>query len=137
MTENEFFRYFREHPRPVSFWDIESGCDLPVVLGENDYIVYCWRYAGDLFAKIGMSRAGSFFARISMAKTHDHRDVELLGVERYKDRVDALDRETYWLGRLNRCRPDREWIKLDEDGWWCLSGFEDWWDLDYFRILAR
>ena len=105
-------------------------------LEKNDYIVYCWRYEGDAFAKIGMSRAGSFWNRLGQAQTNDYRDVELLGIRKCNSRENAIVLEQTLLNNtFVRHRPDREWVYINQAVWDWLDRLPVKVNTEYFRDL--
>ena len=106
-------------------------------LQPNDYIVYCWRYEADTFAKIGISKASYFWKRVTRAQTHDYRDVELLGVQKCIDKNSALALESNLLNdKLVRHRPDREWIYLEKKAWDWLGALPERFTLRDFKQLS-
>ena len=86
---------------------------------DEDYdLVYAWRWSGDnTCAKIGVStRIHLLKSRLDAASTyHPTDDPVLIGVMRCRTREQALDEEWGFLnGFLERTRPDREWVIIDE-----------------------
>lgn len=85
--------------------------------GDEDYdVVYAWRWVGDdTCAKIGVSTLSGLESR--MASTyHPTDDPVLIGVMKCRSREEAEDNEWYFLNEaLERTRPDREWIIIDEE----------------------
>ena len=106
-------------------------------LQPDDYIVYCWRYEAGLFAKIGVSKAGYFSKRVSRAQTYSCHDVELLGVQKCKDKKSAGVLEKQLLNeKLVRHRPDREWIYLEKKAWDWLAALPECFTLSDFKQLS-
>ncbi|MDE0084447.1 MAG: tetratricopeptide repeat protein [Candidatus Poribacteria bacterium] len=88
-------------------------------LKREQYFVYAWRYEGDAIAcKIGKSSVGAFWGRTAPARTHDYRDIEILGIQLCDSEADAKSQEKYLRNkRFERVRPDREWVYLTDDVW--------------------
>lgn len=84
--------------------------------GEHRYFVYAWRWCGDDgFAKIGRTRNGLKGVENRMVTTyHPTDDPVLLGVRECADAEESHKTEQYLLNGLERTRPDREWVEIDE-----------------------
>ena len=84
--------------------------------GEHRYFVYAWRWCGDeRFAKIGRTRNGLKGVKKRMVTTyHPTDDPVPLGVRKCTDMEESHKTEQYILNRLERARPDREWVEIDE-----------------------
>ena len=84
--------------------------------GEHRYFVYAWRWCGDAgFAKIGRTRNGLKGVENRMVTTyHPTDDPVLLGVRECADAEESHKTEQYILNGLERTRPDREWVEIDE-----------------------
>lgn len=84
--------------------------------GEHRYFVYAWRWCGDEgFAKIGRTRNGLKGVENRMVTTyHPTDDPVLLGVRECADAEESHKTEQYILNGLERTRPDREWVEIDE-----------------------
>ena len=84
--------------------------------GEHRYFVYAWRWCGDeRFAKIGRTRNGLKGVEKRMVTTyHPTDDPVPLGVRECADAEESHKTEQYILNGLDRTRPDREWVKIDE-----------------------
>ncbi len=83
--------------------------------GEDLDIVYAWRWSGDdMYAKIGVSKMTLLKDRMA-ATYHPTDDPVLIGVMKCPDRETAEAIENAILNSiLQRTRPDREWIIIDE-----------------------
>ena len=84
---------------------------------EEDYdVVYAWRWSGDdTCAKIGVSTLSLLESRL-VATYHPTDDPVLIGVMKCRTPEEAKDNEWYFLNEaLERTRPDREWIIIDEE----------------------
>lgn len=83
----------------------------------DDAVVYAWRWSGDdTCAKIGKSDSVSNLPQRRMLKTyHPTDDVVLIGVMLCSSKLEAIDNEKYFLDTLERTRPDREWVIVDEE----------------------
>ena len=78
------------------------------------YLVYVWRWSGDdSCAKIGESTIVDLDSRMA-ATYHPKDDPILLGVMECRNREEAKYIEKSLLDRLQRTRPDREWVIIDE-----------------------
>ncbi len=84
--------------------------------GEHRYFVYAWRWCGDeRFAKIGRTRNGLKGVENRMVTTyHPTDDPVPLGVRECADAEESHKTEQYILNGLERTRPDREWVEIDE-----------------------
>jgi len=84
--------------------------------GEHRYFVYAWRWSGDdTCAKIGVSTLSLLKFRL-VATYHPTDDPVLIGVMKCRSREESEDNEWYFLNEaLERTRPDREWIIIDEE----------------------
>lgn len=84
--------------------------------GEHRYFVYAWRWCGDeRFAKIGRTRNGLKGVKKRMVTTyHPTDDPVPLGVRKCADAEESHKTEQYILNGLERTRPDREWVEIDE-----------------------
>lgn len=84
--------------------------------GEHRYFVYAWRWSGDEgSAKIGRTRNGLKGVKKRMLTTyHPTDDPVPLGVRECADAEESHKTEQYILNGLERTRPDREWVKIDE-----------------------
>lgn len=84
---------------------------------DEDYdIVYAWRWSGDkTCAKIGVSKMSLLKSRLRKTY-HSTDDPVLIGVMLCRTREQAKDEEWSFLndGFLERVRPDREWVIIDE-----------------------
>ena len=87
-------------------------------VGGDFPIVYVWRWSNDdTYAKIGHSESitGLEF-RINPAKTyHPTDDPILIGFMRGRSVESVKELEKYFLDELERTRPDREWVIIDEE----------------------
>ena len=85
--------------------------------GEHRYLVYAWRWSGDEgFAKIGRTRNGLKGVKDRMVTTyHPTDDPVLLGVRKCADLEKSHNTEQYILNGLQRSRPDREWVEIDDE----------------------
>ena len=85
-------------------------------VGEDFHVVYAWRWSGDdRYAKIGVSTMSKLETRL-VATYHPTDDPILLGVMKCLSRGEAEDNEHYFLNeKLERVRPDREWVIIDEE----------------------
>ena len=85
-------------------------------VGGDFHVVYAWRWSGDdSCAKIGVSMMSKLETRL-VATYHPTHDLVLLGVMKCRSRGEAKDNEDYILNKkLERVRPDREWVIIDEE----------------------
>ena len=85
-------------------------------LGEDCPIVYVWRYSGDdTCAKIGKSGKMSLLESRMVTTYHPTDDPVLIGIMPCRSSEEAADNEDYFLNTLERTRPDREWVIIDEE----------------------
>ena len=86
--------------------------------GGDFWLVYAWRWSGDKrYAKIGKTKLSGLEHRWKTApKTYHPTDEPiLLGYIRCRDEKSALALEDELLNEtLDRVRPDREWVEIDE-----------------------
>ena len=76
-------------------------------------LVYAWRWSGDeKHAKIGVTTIIGLDTRLA-GTFHPTDDTKLLGVMECRDREEAKKNERDILNRLQRTRPDREWVIID------------------------
>ena len=87
--------------------DIEDG-DVP--------IVYAWRWSNDdTCAKIGVSTIIGLEKSRMVTTYHPTDDPVLIGFMTCLSLWEAKDNEKYFLDTLERTRPDREWVEIDEE----------------------
>ena len=86
-----------------------------LILQQSDsWIVYAWRWSGDdTCAKIGKSSISRLLGRYPTTY-HPTDNLILIGVMRCRSEEEARDNEQYFLNELERTRPDREWVLIDE-----------------------
>ena len=98
----------------TTVWNVRQA----LIKQAEDYdIVYAWRWSGDATcAKIGVSTLSLFQSRV-VSTYHPTDDIVLIGVMKCRNREQALDNEWCFLndGTLERTRPDREWVIIDEE----------------------
>ena len=92
--------------------------NLPDELRGKDFpVVYAWRWSNDeKHAKIGQCEAISNVASRMVTTYHPTDDPVLIGVMPCRTHERAKDEEWSFLndGFLERVRPDREWVIIDE-----------------------
>ena len=99
----------------TTVWNVRQ--ELINQVGEDFDLVYAWRWSGDdTCAKIGISTRSLLKSRLDPASTyHPTDDPALIGVMWCRTRERAEDEEWGFLnGFLERTRPDREWVIIDE-----------------------
>jgi len=78
------------------------------------HLVYAWKWSGDdRYAKIGHSTGRTL--RDQMVTTyHPTDDIILIGIKVCAGKKNS-EEEASILNRLGRIRPDREWVKINEE----------------------
>ena len=116
LDEVDFNNFIIDEVQPSLFSSEPEEEEQEVPEGEHRYFVYAWRWCGDEeFAKIGRTRNGLKGVENRMVTTyHPTDDPVLLGVRECADAEESHKTEQYILNRLERTRPDREWVEIDE-----------------------
>ena len=116
LDEVDFNNFIIDEVQPSLFGSEPEEEEQEVPEGEHRYFVYAWRWFGDeRFAKIGRTRNGLKGVKNRMVTTyHPTDDPVLLGVRECADMDESHKTEQYILNGLERTRPDREWVEIDE-----------------------
>ena len=116
LDEVDFNNFIIGEVQPSLFGSEPEEEEQEVPEGERRYFVYAWRWCGDEgFAKIGRTRNGLKGVENRMVTTyHPTDDPVLLGVRECTDAEESHKTEQYILNGLERTRPDREWVEIDE-----------------------
>lgn len=91
----------------------ECGIDI------DKSFLYAWRWSGDeSYAKIGKCKKGAILwerLRAQPATFHPTDDIFLIGLKAYRCETEIHQEEKRMLDRLQRTRPDREWVHINTD----------------------
>ena len=116
LDEVDFNNFTIDEVQPSLLGSEPQEEEQEIPEGEHRYFVYAWRWCGDeRFAKIGRTRNGLKGVENRMVTTyHPTDDPVLLGVRECADAKESHKTEQYILNGLERTRPDREWVEIDE-----------------------
>lgn len=116
LDEVDFNNFIIDEVQPSLLSSEPEEEEQEIPEGEHRYVVYAWRWCGDeRFAKIGRTRNGLKGVENRMVTTyHPTDDAVLLGVRECADAEESHKIERYILNGLERTRPDREWVEIDE-----------------------
>jgi hypothetical protein len=99
---------------PTTIWRKRKSEDLINKTGEDSHIVYAWRWSNDnTCAKIGHTIMSLLEDRMA-ATYHPTDDPVLIGIIKCDNLKHRRLIEKTILDGLQRTRPDREWVIIDE-----------------------